>query len=46
MTEEEYLVCLTSFVVFGPIREKLLLDYFGSAKMYGRLQGLIFLKLV
>ncbi len=32
MTEKEYLICLSTFVPFGPARIKLLLSYFGSAK--------------
>ncbi len=32
MTEREYLLLITSFVPFGPVRIKLLLSYFGSAR--------------
>lgn len=32
MSEREYLLLLTSFIPFGPVRIKLLLSYFGSAR--------------
>jgi excinuclease UvrABC nuclease subunit len=44
MTEKEYLIALSTFNPIGPMRTKLLLSYFKSAKNIWNVSGTDFIK--